>query len=76
MSVGGSRLRQGLTVWRYNDDFRVAVDGWSDALNAVDALERECRSMGLALNDLKTVIRGTVRETVGGGLARHAGEAR
>ncbi len=50
-------LRQGLTVWRYNDDFRVAVDGWSDALNAVDALERECRSMGLALNDLKTVIR-------------------
>ena len=27
-------LRQGLTVWRYNDDFRVAVDGWSDVLNA------------------------------------------
>lgn len=50
-------LRQGLAVWRYNDDFRIPVDGWSDALNAVDALERECRSMGLALNDLKTVIR-------------------
>lgn len=50
-------LRQGLVVWRYNDDFRIAVGGWSDALNAVDALERECRSIGLALNDLKTVIR-------------------
>lgn len=50
-------LRQGLTVWRYNDDFRIAVDGWSDALNAVDALERACRAMGLTLNDLKTVIR-------------------
>jgi RNA-directed DNA polymerase len=50
-------LRQGLAVWRYNDDFRIAVDSWSEALNAVDALERECRAIGLALNDLKTVIR-------------------
>lgn len=50
-------LRQGLTVWRYNDDFRIAVDSWSAALNAVDALERACREVGLALNDLKTVIR-------------------
>ncbi len=58
LSVVDRRLRrQGLQVWRYNDDFRIAVDGWSDALNAVDALERECRSIGLALNDLKTVIR-------------------
>lgn len=50
-------LRQGLTAWRYSDDFLIAVSGWSDALKAVDTLERECRSMGLALNDLKTVIR-------------------
>lgn len=50
-------LRQGLAVWRYSDDFRIAVDSWSAALNAVDALERECRAIGLALNDLKTVIR-------------------
>ena len=50
-------LRRGLAVWRYNDDFRIAVDSWSEALNAVDALERECRAIGLALNDLKTVIR-------------------
>lgn len=50
-------LRQGLLVWRYNDDFRIAVDSWSGALNAVDALERECRASGLALNDLKTVVR-------------------
>lgn len=50
-------LRRGLAVWRYNDDFRIAVDSWSQALNAVDALERECRAIGLALNDLKTVVR-------------------
>ncbi len=50
-------LRQGLAVWRYNDDFRIAADSWSDALNAVDALERECRGVGLVLNDSKTIIR-------------------
>ena len=60
-------LRLGLAVWRYNDDFRIAVDSWSDALNAVDALERECRAIGLALNDLKTVIRkgATYKKTLG-----------
>lgn len=57
-------LRQGLRLWRYNDDFRIAVDSWSAALNAVDALERACRDVGLALNDLKTVIRkGETYET-------------
>jgi RNA-directed DNA polymerase len=60
-------LRLGLAVWRYNDDFRIAVDSWSDALNAVDALDRECRAIGLALNDLKTVIRkgATYEKTLG-----------
>lgn len=59
-------LRQGLRVWRYNDDFRIAVDSWSAALNAVDSLERACRDVGLALNDLKTVIRkgGTYKTTL------------
>ena len=67
LSVAERRLlRQGLAVWRYNDDFRIAVDSWSEALNAVDALERECRAIGLALNDLKTVIRkmGTYQEAL------------
>lgn len=60
-------LRQGLKVWRYNDDFRIASNTWSDALNAVDALERECRAIGLVLNDLKTVIRKgtTYKRTLG-----------
>lgn len=49
--------RQGLVVWRYNDDFRIAANTWRDALNAVDTLERECRDVGLSLNDAKTVIR-------------------
>ncbi len=61
-------LRQGLSVWRYNDDFRIAANSWSDALNAVDSLERECREMGLALNDSKTIIR--LRNTYAGGLDR------
>lgn len=50
-------IRRGLQVWRYNDDFRVAVASWSDALAAIDLLDREARSIGLALNDAKTVIR-------------------
>lgn len=58
LSVVERRLiRQGLMIWRYNDDFRIGVNSWRDALNAVDSLERECRQMGLALNDAKTVIR-------------------
>jgi RNA-directed DNA polymerase len=61
-------VRQGLTVWRYNDDFRIAADSWRDALNVVDALEHECRTLGLALNDAKTVIRK--RETYETALGR------
>ena len=44
-------------VWRYNDDFRITADSWSNALAAVDLLDREARRLGLALNDAKTVIR-------------------
>lgn len=69
LSVVQRRLiRQGLTVWRYNDDFRIAADSWRDALNAVDSLERECRAVGLALNDSKTVIR--LRDTYKAALVR------
>lgn len=49
-------LRHGLTLWRYNDDFRISVDTWSEALNAVDTLERECRAVGLVLNESKTFV--------------------
>lgn len=58
LSIVERRLvRHGLKMWRYNDDFRISVDTWSDALNAVDTLERECRAVGLALNESKTFIR-------------------
>lgn len=50
-------IRAGLSVWRYNDDFRITAGSWSNALAAVDTLEREARRLGLALNDAKTIIR-------------------
>lgn len=62
-------VRSGLQVWRYNDDFRIAAPSWSEALDAVDCLEREARLVGLALNDSKTVIRR--RDTYEGWLGRH-----
>lgn len=49
--------RHGLLVARYNDDFRVTANSWSQALSAVDLLEHEARTLGLSLNDAKTVIR-------------------
>jgi hypothetical protein len=50
-------IRSDARVWRYSDDFRIATDSWSDALAAVDLLEREVRRIGLTLNDSNTVIR-------------------
>ena len=41
-------------------------------MNAVDSLERECRAIGLALNDLKTIIRKGV--TYKAALSRRADE--
>lgn len=49
--------RADIRVWRYSDDFRIVTDSWSDALAAVDLLEKEMRRIGLTLNDSKTVIR-------------------
>ncbi len=49
--------RADVRVWRYNDDFRIVTDSWSQALAAVDRLENEARRIGLTLNDSKTVIR-------------------
>lgn len=49
--------RAEMQVWRYNDDFRIVTDSWSQALAAVDRLENEARRLGLTLNDSKTVIR-------------------
>lgn len=50
-------LRSGLSTWRYNDDFRIAVADREHAHLALEDLERELRHLGLTLNDEKTSIR-------------------
>jgi Reverse transcriptase (RNA-dependent DNA polymerase) len=47
-------LRHGWAVWRFNDDFRVAVRDYGDALGAIEDLARAAREVGLTLSDLKT----------------------
>jgi RNA-directed DNA polymerase len=61
-------IRANVSVFRYSDDFRITAASWSDALAAVDLLEREARRLGLALNDSKTVIRK--RDTYSTSVAR------
>ncbi len=46
--------RRGHLVWRYNDDFRIAVDTYSDALNTIEDLAEQARALGLTLNERKT----------------------
>lgn len=47
-------LRRGWAVWRFNDDFRVAVRDFGDALAAIEDLAAAAREVGLTLSDLKT----------------------
>jgi RNA-directed DNA polymerase len=51
-------IRRGLTVARYNDDFRFSCDSWSEVVRALEVLSEEARSLGLTVNDLKTVTWG------------------
>ena len=44
----------GYRVSRFNDDFRILVDGYASALRAVDALGEAARRVGLLLNEAKT----------------------
>jgi hypothetical protein len=46
-------LRYGLAVARYNDDFRLNCDSWSDVVRAIEILSGEARQHGLILNDSK-----------------------
>lgn len=48
-------IRKGLRVFRYNDDFRFACVSWHDAVRSMEILAEEARSLGLTVNDLKTV---------------------
>jgi Reverse transcriptase (RNA-dependent DNA polymerase) len=48
--------RRGLPLWRYNDDFRFAVNGYAKALQVVEDLSTIAHSVGLIVNDGKTTI--------------------
>ncbi|MFG2800286.1 reverse transcriptase domain-containing protein [Streptomyces pseudovenezuelae] len=49
-----SLIRNGLTVWRYADDFRIAARSRHESIAALDIIHEESRRMGLSLNDWKT----------------------
>lgn len=42
-------------VWRFNDDFRIGVPAFETALDAIEALSEEARSLGLVINEQKTI---------------------
>ena len=48
-------LRRGHLLWRYNDDFRLGVASFAEALDAIEALSVEARGLGLILNEQKTM---------------------
>ncbi|MGW6623718.1 hypothetical protein ACWF99_21040 [Nocardia sp. NPDC055002] len=52
--VERSLLRQGFAVWRFNDDFRIACKDFAESIAAIEALDSAARSVGLAMNELKT----------------------
>ncbi|MGO4340379.1 RNA-directed DNA polymerase [Pedococcus sp. 2YAF34] len=43
-------------VWRFNDDFRLAVNGYGNAQQALEELSAAARPLGLVLNDRKSSI--------------------
>lgn len=57
--VERNMLREGFATFRFNDDFRVACSSWGEANQAILKLDSELRSLGLVLNDDKTMIQTT-----------------
>lgn len=53
-------LRRGMLVWRFNDDFRIAVPNFTAAINAIEALSEEARALGLVINEQKTTTPGLI----------------
>ncbi|GAA0742485.1 RNA-directed DNA polymerase [Dactylosporangium roseum] len=49
-------VRQGLVLWRYNDDFRLLANGYDEAQLAVEQVSDAARRLGLVLSDQKTHI--------------------
>jgi RNA-directed DNA polymerase len=48
-------LRKGLALSRYNDDFRLTCNTWSEVIRGIEVLSEEARRMGFVLNDSKVV---------------------
>lgn len=48
-------LRKGLDLTRYNDDFLINCNSWSDVVRTIEILSEEARSIGLLLNDSKVL---------------------
>jgi hypothetical protein len=48
--------RRQADVWRFNDDFRLAANGYGNAQQALEDLSSAARPLGLVLNDQKTSI--------------------
>lgn len=61
-----SLLRSGLAVTRFADDFRVACRDYSEALSALEQIERAAFDLGLVLNEAKssTPARSTYEESL------------
>jgi len=57
-------VRRGLSVSRYNDDFRFACGTWSDVTRSMEVLASEARGLGLTVNELKTVTWGAAKYAV------------
>lgn len=47
-------IREGMNVFRFADDFRVACSDYDDALTALELIERVSLSLGLVVNEGKT----------------------
>lgn len=48
--------RRTADVWRFNDDFRIAINGYGNAQQALEDLSAAARPLGLILNDQKSRI--------------------
>jgi hypothetical protein len=48
-------IRQGLAVWRFNDDFRIACRTYSETLSAIEKLDAAARASGLVTSESKTL---------------------
>lgn len=53
-------VRRGLTVWRYNDDFRIGTTTYAEAQLAIEQIGDATRIVGLTLNEGKTRTVGIV----------------